>query len=131
MSILNPAPRQPTSKERELLARFARLEISLTVLCLRFRTMMSVDFGEHGRRLTSRFLPAEPPIRIEKQHIHNALSRRSTGGISERELSDWAAMLLMNDAYDWEGADEEEIAESLNELSARWLLRNPNVKDHE
>ncbi len=36
--------------------------------------------------------------------------------ISTQELSDWAAMLLMNDAYDWQGPDEEQISEWLNEI---------------
>jgi len=70
------------------------------------------------RRLTSHFLAAEPGIRIEMEHIENAVNRRSNRSASDRELSDWAAMLLMNDAYDWEGPDEDEISESLNELIA-------------
>ena len=121
-------PRQPNSGERDLLARFARMEIPLAEVCRSLQGMLSVDFGLYERRLTSHFLAFEPRIRIEKHHIQNALDMRSKGGISERELSDWAAMLLMNDTYDWEGPDEEEIAASLNELSAEWLLRDPKLE---
>ena len=43
------------------------------------------------------------------------MEQHERGRVTKRELSDWAAMLLMNDAYNWDGADEEEIAEALNE----------------
>jgi len=121
-------PRQPNPGERDLLERFARMEISLADLCRNLQGMLSVEFGLYQRRLTSHFLAAEPGIRIEKQHVQNALDRRRAGQISERDLSDWAAMLQLNDAYDWEGLDEEEIAQSLNELSVDWLLQNPKLE---
>jgi len=97
-----------------LLAQFARLEISLAELIRAFEGMLSVEFGPTERRLTSRFLCAEPGIRIEKELITNALEKRKKGGVAEGELFDWAAMLLLNDAYEWQGPDEE-IAEVLNE----------------
>lgn len=39
------------------------------------------------------------------------------GDISDSELNRWALMLLLNDAYDWQGPDEDEIAEILNDLA--------------
>lgn len=109
-------PRQPTNQEREALAQFARLDISLDDLCGRLREMLTIDFGSKERRLTSHFLPAEPGIQVEKQHVQHALDQRTKGMISARQLSDWAAMLIMNDAYDWQSLEEDKI-DQLNELA--------------
>ena len=110
------ALRQPTSQEREALVQFARLEISLDDLCSRLRGMLTIDFNSMQRRLTSHLLDAEPGIQIEKQHIQHALEERTRGAITARELSDWAATLIMNAAYDLEGLDEQDVDE-LNELA--------------
>jgi len=117
--------RQPTAQEREVLAAFVRLEISIPALCEELHGMLNVSFGRQERRLTSHLLPAEPAIRIEMQHIENAMDRHRRGEISTCELSDWAAMLLMNDAYGWEGPDEDKIADLLNRLSAPSLYEKP------
>ncbi len=101
------------------MAEFARLTVTLEELCERLGGMIAVDFGSHGRRITSHFAASEPGIRITKGHIAKAIARRAADEISARELSNWAAMLLMNDAYDWSESDEEEIAETLNDLA--WL----------
>lgn len=69
------------------------------------------------RRLTSYFLLPEPGVRIERWHIENALNKLRRREITEQQLSDWAAMLLLNEAYDWEGPDEDFIADQLNELA--------------
>lgn len=37
--------------------------------------------------------------------------------MSTEQLADWATMLLLNDAYDWQGPEEEQIADWLNEIS--------------
>jgi len=110
------APRQPTNQEREALVQFARLEISLEDLCSRLQGMLTIDFNSKERRLTSRLLDAEPGIQIEKQHVQHALEERTRGAITARQLSNWATMLIMNTAYDWEGLDEQVIDE-LNELA--------------
>jgi hypothetical protein len=111
-----PNPRQPTNYEREALVQFARLEISLDDLCSRLQGMLTVDFGSKQRRLTSNFLAAEPGIQIEKQILQHAVDHRSSGAITARQLSDWAAMLIMNDAYEWEGLDEQ-VIDQLNEFA--------------
>jgi len=111
-----PVRRQPSNQEREALVQFARLEISLDDLCGRLREMLTIDFGSRERRLNSQFLLAEPGIQIEKQHVRRALDQRTKGVITARELSDWAAMLIMNEAYDWQELDEDDI-DKLNELA--------------
>ncbi len=109
-------PRQPTDHEREALIQFARLEISLDDLCSRLQGMLTVEFGSTERRLTSHFLATEPGIQIEKKLVQHAVVQQSKGAITARQLSDWAAMLIMNDAYDWEGLDEQTV-DQLNEFA--------------
>ena len=83
--------------------------------------MLTIDFGLEERRLTSHLLVAEPGIRLEKEHVEHVLDQRANGAITKRQLSDWASMLLMNDAYDLDGLNTNEIDE-LNELA---LLTSP------
>ena len=45
------------------------------------------------------------------------MEKQARGEISTEQLADWATMLLLNDACDWEGQEEEEIAVWLNEIS--------------
>jgi hypothetical protein len=109
--------RQLTPEERDLLAQFARFEIGLEELTLKLRGMLELDFGSEERRFTSYFLLPEPGVRVEKEHINRALEKHWKGEVTDDELYRWATMLLLNEAYDWEGPDEDEIAEVLNELA--------------
>jgi hypothetical protein len=109
--------RQLTSEEKELLARFARFEIGLEELTIRLRGMLELDFGLEERKLVSHFLLPQPGVRIELSHVRNAMEKHWRGEVSDDELFRWATMLLLNEAYDWEGPDEDEIAEMLNELA--------------
>jgi hypothetical protein len=111
--------RSLTSEEREILEEFARLDIRLDTLCARLGGMLEIDFGPVERRLTSYFLFPIPGIRIGMDHIRNALDKHWKREITDKELSDWATMLLLNEAYEWSGPDEDQIAEMLNELSMR------------
>src|SRR6185436_10143755 len=100
----------------EALAQFAALQITMSELCSRMGAALEIDFGGQHRTLTERFALPEPGIRIEKRHIENALDKRRHGEMTERELSDWASMLVMIHAYDWQGEDEDEIADWLHDL---------------
>jgi len=102
------------------LEQYARLEVSLEDLRRRLAEVLDFDFQSthsHTRRLTPYFELPDPPIQIEKWHLENAIRKTSLGQITKRELEDWASMLLMNEAYDWEGPDEDSIADRLNELA--------------
>ena len=79
--------------------------------------MLDFSFDCHERRLTSHFLLTQPGIRVEKKYIDVAMGKHAQGEISTEELADWATMLLLNDAYDWQGPEEDEIADWLNEIS--------------
>jgi len=108
----------------DVLRRFALFEADTAEL----RSLLSGLFEFHlelqpvGGRLqrrsaAGRFRLPEPGITITREHIQNALDRRRFSLISERDLAEWATILLINDAYVLDPADEDLIAEWLNDLS--------------
>lgn len=114
-----------TSLELEALAQFAHLEIRLEDLVERLDGKLTVRIEPWRREVSCTFSLPDPGVRIELSHIQNALQRESRGLLRERELGDWAAMILMIDAYDWSGSlDEDRIAEELNELALLPAERN-------
>ena len=122
-----PKRRTLTRDERKALAQFAQLEIPIGELQRRLGKMLEFEFGENERRLTSHFLLPQPGVRIDQGHVRRAMDKHARGEISTDQLADWATMLLLNDAYDWEGPDEEEIAAWLNDISA--LTLKPKTED--
>ncbi|MDQ2843576.1 MAG: hypothetical protein M3Y72_21550 [Acidobacteriota bacterium] len=111
--------RNLTPDERGVLGKFAHMDIPLQEVRARLGGMLEMDFSSTERTLTSYFLLPNPGIRIGMEHIRNALSKHWKGEVTDTELSDWATMLLLNEAYEWSGPDEDEIAEMLHELSVR------------
>jgi hypothetical protein len=116
---------QLTAKHRRALEQYADWIISIEQLGECLRGVLEFDFRDHERRLTTRYGTPEPGVRIEMRHIRNAMDKHARGEITTEELSDWAAMLLMNDAYEWKGSEENEIAKCLNEISL--LALKPNA----
>ncbi len=104
-------------RERRALEQFARLEISLEELQRCLGQMLEVNFAPEERRLTSHFLFPQPGVRIELENIQAAMDKHARGEVSTEQLADWATMLLLNDAYDWEGPKEDQIADWLNDIS--------------
>jgi hypothetical protein len=45
--------------------------------------------------------------------IDFAIEKARTGKVTQRQLQQWASMLLLNDAFDWSGEDEDSIADML------------------
>ena len=119
-----PRRRVPTRAERRALEQFARLEISLAELKRQLGDMLDFSFGKDERRVTSYFLMAQPGVRVEKKYIDVAMDKHARGEISTEELSNWATMLQLHDAYDWQGSEEDEIADWLNEISMLTLKTN-------
>ena len=56
-------------------------------------------------------------IEVLLSRIANALERRRFALVSESDLAEWATILLINDAYVLDPADEDLIAEWLNDIS--------------
>jgi hypothetical protein len=107
---------QITTAQRRALEEYAQLTISIEELGERVRGVLDFSFSPDERRLSTHYGVPNPAIRIELAHIRSAMDKHLREDISTQELSDWAAMLLMNDAYDWQGPDEEQISEWLNEI---------------
>lgn len=130
MKKLNTRVRRPLRPgQLESLQKFARLEITLDELAQHLGPLLEHDFGTSERRLAWHYILPDPHIRIEMSHIRNAMDKHSRGEITTERLSDWAALLLLNEAYDWEGPDEEEIAEWLNEISLLTLKPKPHAPE--
>jgi hypothetical protein len=111
------ARRPLTPDEKELLARFVRFEVSLDEVLTQLQDMLEMDFGREKRTFVSYFLLPVPGVRVEVSHINSAIEKHKRGEITDDETYRWATFLLLNEAYDWEGPDEDEIAQMLNELS--------------
>jgi hypothetical protein len=109
--------RSLSTAERDLLKKFLRLEISLGQLQDAFGQMLDVNFSDSERRLISYFLFPDHGIKVQMSDIKKAMNKHAEGALTTKDLSDWAAMLLLNDAYDWSGSEEETISEWLNDIS--------------
>lgn len=114
-----------TDSQLDVLRRFAWLDASFVELrrtltgVFEFHLELQAVGGALQRRSASgRFRLPEPGIVITREHIQNALDRRRFDLISERDLAEWATILLINDAYVLDPADEDLIAEWLNDISA-------------
>jgi hypothetical protein len=95
----------------EALERFRDLRIGF--LRLRLRLWPQIVFGKHRGRLNRMIRRAElPTVRVTMAHIERAKAE-----LPAKRLRLWADVLLMTDAYDWEGPDEDAIAEELNRLA--------------
>jgi hypothetical protein len=108
---------QLKAKHRKALEKFLELKLSLEQLGERLSGVLEFDFKDHQRKLTTHYGTPEPGVRVEMRHIRNAMDKQERGEITTEQLSDWAAMLQLNGAYDWEGPEQEEIADWLNEMS--------------
>jgi|SRR5208283_3174037 len=109
--------RSLTRKQRRVLEEFAELKIFIEELRERLHGVVEFDFKDQERRLTSLYAIPVPGVRVELEHIQAAMDKHARGELSTEQLADWATMLLLNDAYDWEGPKKEEIADWLNGIS--------------
>jgi ABC-type nitrate/sulfonate/bicarbonate transport system substrate-binding protein len=114
-------PKNPVKKftkaHRRALEEYADLKVSLEELRQRLAGVVEFDFQNHERRLDSHYGTPVPGVRIELKDIQAAMDKHAKGEVSTEQLADWATMLQLNQAYDWEGLDEEQIAAWLNEIS--------------
>ena len=111
-------PRNLLKEEVDALERFLRLEISLNDLRKRLKDALEFDFQCKQPWLQEHFITPEPGISVETWHIENALEQKRLGRISERDLAEWASMILMCLAFDIEeNGDHDLIADWLHDLS--------------
>ena len=107
-------------EERLALEQFRDLEITLEEF--RSRLARRVTFNFEGSAMYTRGInkmtaPADPAVPVTLEQVRQAHRTWTTGGVTERQLSDWASMLLMNDDYEFLEAEQELIAEWLNTVS--------------
>jgi|SRR5580658_624343 hypothetical protein len=113
-----------TLDQLDVLRKFALLEIGVEEMRRSLAGVFEFQFDPKApagpslyRTAKTYFRVPEPGIVITREHISNALERRRFELISERDLVVWATVLLMNDAYALDPADEDLIAEWLNDIS--------------
>jgi hypothetical protein len=99
------------------LSRFAGFEMRVDELRIALAGAFDFDLTAGRRTARTHFRVPEPGIVITRAHIANALELKRLGRISERDLIDWATILMLNDAYVLDPGDEDLIAEWLNDLS--------------
>jgi hypothetical protein len=115
-----------TRHQMEVLRRFALFEATAEEMARALAGVFEFNFaarethaGSYSPARTAKtcFRVPEPGIVITREHIQNALERKRFGLVSERDLVVWANVLLMNDAYALDPADEDLIADWLNDIS--------------
>lgn len=107
----------------EILRRYAMLQATVQEVRSVLDESFDPDLVPLGRRARIRYRLPEPGVVITREHISNALDLKRFGLITERGLSDWATILLANDAFVLAPGDEDLIADWLNDLSANLIDR--------
>lgn len=101
----------------DVLRRFVSMEASVEEVRRSLAGVFEFDLAPERRTATLHFRVPEPGIVITRNDVYKALERKRLGLISERELTYWATMLILNDAYQLDPNDEDFIAEWLNDIS--------------
>jgi hypothetical protein len=106
-----------TPGQIEVLRRYALFEAGIAEVRETLAGLYDFDLRQARRTSTAHFRVPEPGIVITREHISNALERRRFELVSERDLAEWATILLSNDAYILDPGDEDLIADWLNDMS--------------
>ena len=106
-----------TPEQMDVLRRYALFEADLAEVRTALAGVFEFEFSAVRRTSSTHFRVPEPGIVITREHIQNALERKRFDLISERDLVHWATILLNNDAYALDPADEDLIADWLNDIS--------------
>ena len=113
-----------TKKQRKVLEEFAAQRISIEELRRLMQGALEFDFHREARKLTSHYGLPVPGVHVEPEHVQAAMDKHARGMISTQQLADWATMLLLNDAYDWNGPKEAQIADWLSDIILLTLKLN-------
>lgn len=106
-----------TRDHLEVLRRFLVFEAGVGSIRRSLGGLFDFDLDPERRSASSHFRVPEPGILVTRDHIAKAFEREQRGEISQRELIEWATMLLLNDAYQPDPNDEDYVAEWLNRIS--------------
>lgn len=110
---------QVNSQLLAAIERYARCELPLEDLCRLVREKRGSDFihNENYRWVNLNQVCPERKVRITRQYVETALGKRRSRMISERDLVDWATMIIINDVFYWKPEDADFVAEWVNRLS--------------
>jgi len=61
--------------------------------------------------------PEPKVVRITRKHVENALEKRRLKQISDRQIINWATMIMINDAYYWDREDADVVGGWVQQLS--------------
>jgi hypothetical protein len=116
---MTPKTELPNLTEEQIaaLSRFARFDVGLEELRSALEGVFDFCLNPENRSSTSAFRVPEPGVLITREHINKALEQKRCGLISEKDLVYWATLILMNEAYELDPADEDFIADWLNDIS--------------
>ncbi len=106
-----------TARQHEVLKRFVWMDATVEELREAMAGVFEFNLQRGNRGARTGFRMPEPAIAITRKHLANALDRKREGRIAERDLVEWATLLLLNDAYVLDPGDEDLIAEWLNDMS--------------
>jgi len=98
---------------------FVRCELPLEQLCEIVQGKLGPAFHHNPnfRWVDLNQLCPEPRVCITRRHVENALEMRRQNHISERQLVDWATMIVINHVFYWEREDMKIVAEWVDRLS--------------
>jgi hypothetical protein len=93
------------------------LEASVEEIRRSLAGIFEFDLDSEQRTASAHFRVPEPGITVTRDHISRALEQEQQGLLTQRELVEWATMILLNDAYEPDPKDEDFVAEWLNRIS--------------
>lgn len=105
--------------QTKCLEKFRVFEISLDELrrCLKGIVKFDFDAADGTRWMETHFEVPEPGVLITKKHLEDALAKKRDGLITDRQVIEWATMILHNHAYELDEKDEDLLADWLNDIS--------------
>jgi hypothetical protein len=106
-----------TEEQVAVLARYARLDVGLDEVRRVLSSVFEFSLEPEMRSASMHFRVPEPGIPVTRTHISKALEQKRLGLISEKDLAHWATFILLNEAYELDAADEDFIADWLNDMS--------------
>jgi len=115
-------PELPGLSEYQLdcLHRFVRFELPIETLRKVLAPLVTFTLDGPATHQTVNYSAGIPnnPVKVTRADIEVAIEKARTGEITHRQLNQWASMLLLNDAFDWSGEDEDAIADMLADLAS-------------
>ena len=100
--------------------RAKRFELPIEVLRKVLAPLVTFALEEPGTQQTVTYSAGilKDPVRVTRTDINSAIEKARTGEISQERLQQWASMLLLNDAFDWSGEDEDALSDMPADLSS-------------